>query len=302
MKPIDNNSLIRGVRQIEIALADPARGGEFYAKVWNLTQVARDGGSIYFRGTSPYHHILVLHQASGQPCVRRVVFDVVDRDTLARLHQALTGAGLPVDRPYAWTQPGGGYGFSFKDPEGRQFAAVCDVGDHADSADQADRPRKIVHINFNAADIARTTTFLTDVLRCSLIDQTPVLSFFHCNSRDHAAIVICGAGKPTINHVAFEMPDLESVMRGAGRMRDAGYPIEWGIGRHSAGNNVFGYFAGPEEFPLELTAEVTQVDESYVPRGSDFWRFPPGRMDQWGITAPHSPRWKRIQDLYLFGP
>jgi catechol 2,3-dioxygenase len=35
------------------------------------------------------------------------------------------------------------------------------------------------------------------------------------------------------------MPDLDSVMRGAGRMRESGYPIEWGVGRHGAGNNVF---------------------------------------------------------------
>ena len=83
-------------------------------------------------------------------------------------------------------------------------------------------------------------------------------------------------------------------------MRDAGYPLEWGVGRHSAGNNMFGYFAGPEEFPLEYTAEVAQIDDSYVPRGPDYWRFPPGRLDQWGITPPHSLRWKRIQDLYRF--
>ena len=59
------------------------------------------------------------------------------------------------------------------------------------------------------------------------------------------------------------MPDLESCMRGGGRMRDAGYPIEWGPGRHGSGNNVFCYFAGPEEFPIEYTAEVLQIDDCY---------------------------------------
>ena len=52
------------------------------------------------------------------------------------------------------------------------------------------------------------------------------------------------------------MPDLESVMRGAGRVKDAGHPIEWGVGRHGPGNNVFAYFAGPEEFPIEITGDV----------------------------------------------
>jgi catechol 2,3-dioxygenase len=102
--------------------------------------------------------------------------------------------------------------------------------------------------------------------------------------------------------MAFELPDIDSVMRGAGRMRDAGYPIEWGVGRHGAGNNVFAYFAGPEEVPLEYTAEVLQIDETYTPHGPEYWRFPPGRMDQWGVTAPHTPRWKRIQEMHHFTP
>ena len=91
-------------------------------------------------------------------------------------------------------------------------------------------------------------------------------------------------------------------MRGAGRMRDAGYPLEWGVGRHGAGNNVFGYFAGPEEFPIEYTAEVMQIDDSYEFHGPEYWKWPPGRLDQWGVTPPHTQRWKRIQDMYLFAP
>ena len=45
--------------------------------------------------------------------------------------------------------------------------------------------------------------------------------------------------------VAFLMPDLESVMRGGGRMRDAGYAIEWGPGRHGPGTNASNYVIGP---------------------------------------------------------
>jgi len=96
------------------------------------------------------------------------------------------------------------------------------------------------------------------------------------------------------------MMDLDSVMRGAGRMRDAGYPIEWGVGRHGPGNNVFAYFAGPEEIPLEYTAEVLQIDDSYQPHGPDYWKFPPGRSDQWGVTDPQTPRLARIQELFRF--
>ena len=92
------------------------------------------------------------------------------------------------------------------------------------------------------------------------------------------------------------------VEAGIGRMRDAGFPVEWGPGRHGAGDNVFCYFAGPEEFPIEYTGEVLQVDDSYQFHGPEYWKWPPGRLDQWGITPPHTARWKRIQDMYLFAP
>ena len=59
---------------------------------------------------------------------------------------------------------------------------------------------------------------------------------------------------------------------------------------------------GPEEFPIEYTAEVLQIDDSYEFHGPEYWKWPPGRLDQWGITPPHTARWKRIQDMVLFTP
>ena len=114
------------------------------------------------------------------------------------------------------------------------------------------------------------------------------------------SIVLAKTNLPTLNHIAFEMPEFDSVMRGMGRMKDNGYPIEWGPGRHGPGNNVFAYFCGPDEVPLEYAAEVLQVDDSYQPRPSTYWKFAPGRSDQWGITQPRSARYYRVQRLFGF--
>jgi catechol 2,3-dioxygenase len=98
-----------------------------------------------------------------------------------------------------------------------------------------------------------------------------------------------------MNHIAFLMPDLESVMRGAGRMIDRGYPIGWGVGRHGPGDNVFAYFVDPMGFVIEHTAEVLQVDDDYAFRGPDEWTWPPGRTDQWGIAPPKPDSVKKAQ-------
>src|SRR5262249_7172029 len=105
-----------------------------------------------------------------------------------------------------------------------------------------------------------------------------------------------------LTHIAFLMPDLESVMRGGGRMKDAGFAIEWGPGRHGPGNNAFNYFVGPFGEVIEYTAEVEQVDTSYRVRGPADWAWPPGRVDHWGISAPPSARLKEAQRQVLFIP
>jgi hypothetical protein len=120
------------------------------------------------------------------------------------------------------------------------------------------------------------------------------MAFIRCNS-DHHAIVFADAPVNGLNHIAFMMPGLEGVMLGSGRMVDHGFPIAWGVGRHGPGDNVFAYFIDPFGIVLEYTAEVLQVDDSYIPRGPSDWTWPPGRTDQWGIAPPKADRVKDAQ-------
>jgi hypothetical protein len=113
-------------------------------------------------------------------------------------------------------------------------------------------------------------------------------------------VALADADNNGLNHIAFLMPDFEAVMLGGGRMREAGYPVEWGPGRHGPGNNLFNYFVAPFDFVIEYTAEVEQVGEDYVAGGPADWTWPPGRVDQWGFSAPPSPRLKQAQRAIAF--
>lgn len=291
---------VRGIRSVEIAMADPLRAAQFYRDVWNLNEVQRVGSTAYFRATGPYHHVLAIRQAAGAPCLDRVVYDAENRTTVDQLYEQLRAQTSLCEAPHELASPGGGYGFGFADPDGCNFAVVADVADHGDAATAPDRPTKVSHVNLNTPDVGRATQFLIAALGFRLIDETAALLFFRCDSSDHSTMVLSKTPLPTLNHIAFEMPDLDSVMRGAGRMRDHGYPIEWGVGRHGPSDNVFAYFAGPEEFPIEYTGQIRQVDDSYDPHGADYWRWPPGRADDWGVTNPQTARWKRIQTMFSY--
>ena len=291
---------IRGVRSIELVTGNLEEASRFYETVWGLAPVETRNDSRYFRGTGRYHHVLGLH-CGAQPAVIRVVFDVADRNAIDRLHANIAASGSKPSAPAELSSAGGGYGFGCKDPDARNLAFVCDCADHADDgADHADRPRKIAHVNVNAREFDASLAFFTKALGFRLVDDNAPLWFLRCANTDHSSIVLAKTGLPTLNHVAFEMPELDSVMRGMGRMKDSGYPIEWGPGRHGPGDNVFAYFCGPDEVPLEYTAEVLQIDDAYEPHPSSYWKYAPGRSDQCGITQPRSARYYRVQHLFGF--
>src|SRR6185436_16424961 len=135
-----------------------------------------------------YHHILSLHRAD-RPAIRRLVFAAADRAAVATLHKQVQASGVVTESPREWNAPGGGYGFGFKDPEGRNLAVACDGARHA-AAPAPDRPQKITHVNLNAGDYEATTRFMTEVLGLRLIDETVRARFLHAACPDHFSLAL----------------------------------------------------------------------------------------------------------------
>jgi catechol-2,3-dioxygenase len=285
------------LRSVDIGVTDIPSCLAFFTKVWGLMPVAEYGGAHYLRGTAGFHHVVSLRQAA-RPCLVRIVLGARDHNAVDALHARAEAAGAAVTSARDLSWPGGGYGFGLQDVEGRNYAIICDAADHAALPDETETPRKLSHVNLNSGAHDASTELLK-ALGFQVSDVTRKMTFMRCNS-DHHSIVVGFAGGPTLNHIAFEMPDLESLMLGVGRMRDHGYPVEWGPGRHGPGNNAFAYFAGPQEIALEYTCEMQQVDDTHVPRAPDDWTWPRGRIDHWGLTPGPTARMLRVQRLVGF--
>jgi catechol 2,3-dioxygenase len=286
------------LRSIAIGVSDLEAAEAFYTGTWHLEAVARSHDAVYLRGAGSFHHILSLHR-SAQPDVRNVSFSVAGLADLDAIAARTPGAGGRVlAGPQPLDEPGGGVALTIADPQGRILRFVHGDERHADNP-QRDAPSRITHVVFNSADVALAQRFFEEALGFRLSDRTKVMAFMRCNS-DHHSIALADSDADTLNHIAFVMPDLDAVMRGAGRMVDAGWPIEWGVGRHGPGNNVFSYFVGPDDFVIEYTADVQQVDDSYRTGGPSDWTWPPGRFDQWGVSKPPSDRIKQAQKKIRF--
>ena len=282
------------LRSVDLGTPDVALSERFYTRVWGLDVSARQGDSVYLRATGTDHHVLALHR-SERAEMRSITFRAASRDDLSAIAEAADREGAQVlSGPCANEGPDGGVVLTIREPQGGTIRFVHGDRQHADGGPVADRPLRLAHINVNSTDVDGETAFYENALGFRLTDRSKPMAFVRCNS-DHHAVVITDAPVNGLNHVAFLMPDLESVMRGSGRMVDAGYPIGWGVGRHGPGDNVFAYFVDPTGFVIEYTAEVLQVDDTYVVRGPSEWVWPPGRVDQWGIAPPKADHVKAAQ-------
>jgi catechol 2,3-dioxygenase len=291
---------IVALRSVALNVPDLAAAEQFYTRVWHLAVAARDTGAVYLHGTGDDHHLLSLHAGGAQSQIRHVTLRARSADSLGAIAQATVAAGGSVLEPARpLRDPAGGTGLLLRDPHGRLLQVVHGDTRRADAHERADHPQRLAHVVLNSHDVDATQRFFERALGFALADRTRIMAFLNCD-RDHHSIAIGITDNDALNHIAFLMPDLESVMRGGGRMKDAGHAIEWGPGRHGPGNNAFNYFIDPFGVVIEYTAEVEQIDASYRARGPDDWAWPPGRVDQWGISAPPSARLKQAQRAVLF--
>ncbi len=284
---------ITALRSVDICVPDLGRAEAFYTATWGLAVVARAPGGLWLRATGADHHVLALHE--GPAAIRSITFRAANAAALAAVTARALAAGGTVLAPAAdLGEPGGGHGVVLRDTQGSVLRVIIGDAGHAPETPVPDRPERLAHVNLNCRDVDATARFFEAGLGFSLSDRSKLMAFERCNA-DHHAMVLAEAPVNGLNHIAFQLPTWEGVMLGCGRMIDAGFPMGWGPGRHGPGNNVFAYFIDPFGVVVEYTAEVEQVADSHVPRGPDFWVWPPGRTDQWGLAPPKPDATKKAQ-------
>jgi catechol 2,3-dioxygenase len=297
-----SNSRVTGVRSIELGVRDLHRSAEFYTKVWALEEVSSDGDSIRFRATGGEHHVLTIRERP-QASLLGVHFAAADRAAVDQLCAKAKGYGVALagDPAPLDAKDGGGYGFRFETPDGLPMSISSDSAQHTDIVADRSRPTKISHVVLNSARTDDQVPFFIDVLGFRLSDSTHMMEFLRC-SADHHSIAIFRNNGPSLNHVAYELPNIDGLMRGAGRVRRSGFDIEWGVGRHGPGSNVFSYFIEPNGFVAEYTTELDQLDDAtHVPQDANYWQKIMPNPDRWGLAGPPSNRMRAAMSgaLYL---
>lgn len=286
-----NAPSIDRIQSLSLGVRDLKASELFYERTWGLTRNHAAGGRSYFRSSGSDHHILSLVQ-TGSPKLLEITFAARGIDDVHALHKRAAGLGVTVERPPGALPlvDGGGFGFSIRSPDG-QFITIATDTERTVQVDGDAVPSKLSHIVLNSADMPRMTCFFSDVLGFRLSDTTDAMTFIRC-SKDHHSVALAKSEGPSVNHIAFEMPDLDALMSGAGRLRRHGFEIEWGVGRHGPGNNIFSYFIEPNGFVLEYTTAMEQIEDegSYEPKSAEYWRNFPKRPCRWEMALRPSDK------------
>jgi catechol 2,3-dioxygenase-like lactoylglutathione lyase family enzyme len=99
----------------------------------------------------------------------------------------------------------------------------------------------------------------------------------------HTLFLLQNPKGPGFNHAAFEVADLDDLMLGHQRLKEAKRHAEWGVGRHLLGSQVFDYWRDPWGHTLE---HWTDGDLFTAADGSNTAALPDLLAVQWGPAAP----------------
>ena len=296
-------SRVTDIRYIGYGVENFATERAFYAQDWGLQEAASSDELAWFRTEGDdEHHVVRLHQSDTNH-LELIALAADTRESVEALHGKVVAAGcIVIHAPRDIDGPGGGYGFRFFSPDGLPFEISSDVA--PGPARTIDRwegiPVRISHIVLHSPDHQAAVRFFCDVLGFRVSDWLgDFMCFLRCNSAHHRIAIL--PGPPCLNHVAYDMTNVDGMLRGVSRLKQRDIDIRWGPGRHTAGDNAFSYFVTPGGFAVEYTAELEEVD--FETHEAKVHKPEPRVMDQWGIgiggpqTMPHA-----APDPRLFQP
>jgi catechol 2,3-dioxygenase-like lactoylglutathione lyase family enzyme len=302
---------IVSVRYVALEVPDFERERNFIKDHWGLTEAEHDGNKLSFFAAegSPEAYIFRL-RAGTERGIDLIALAAASAQAVDRLAAKVAQAGARlIAEPKQLQTPGGGYGFRFFDPEGRAVEISSGVRERPARALERGEsiPAKLSHVVMHSADVGKIAEFYTGQLGFTVSDWfvndagQKCFGFLRCSADHHSLAFVAGAA-PSLNHVAFEMRDIDEMMRGTGRLLKAQITLHWGPGRHVLGNNTFSYFTSPAGNVLEYTSEIQQVDASYqcksllmCPQNADQWGTgvlggSPARGPNTAVPDPHA--WK----------
>jgi hypothetical protein len=284
---------------------------EEFCTNFGFIKVERTKNALYMRGSDAPHHIHVTEK--GDPGFIGLAYYAASEDDLKKIAKAPGASEVEnID------EPGGGKRVRLTEPNGYQIEVVWGIQQlapiqvHRDPTNSGDEPlrragrlmrvtkgptpiKRIAHGVMGTPKLAETLKWFREHLGFISSDDIYVgkkdniiASFNRCDRGDvyvdHHAFFCMNHKKAGLNHLSFEVPDIDAVFVDHEFLTRLGkYEHMWGVGRHILGSQVYDYWADPWGRVHEHWADSDRLNAA---NGSNLLSAEEGLNSQWGERAP----------------
>jgi 2,3-dihydroxy-p-cumate/2,3-dihydroxybenzoate 3,4-dioxygenase len=284
---------VTDLQYVALTVPDLATESAFFVETWGLVDAGESGGARYFAAAGSSHPYVLRLREGPVRKTDLIGFSAKEADLDALFEQVTASGAKIIAEPGPADGPAGGRAFRAFDPDGRAFEVIAGAAQRTVDTLAPDTgvPLRISHVVLHSPAHKDLERWYREVLGFRLSDWLgDFMVFLRCNPAHHRLAIL--PGPPALNHIAFDVASVDALMRGLARMTKAGIELQWGPGRHTAGNNTFTYYTTPGGNTVEYTSDLEVVDE-------DTWEpkvHIPGleTMDNWGTgrllpgTKPHA--------------
>jgi catechol 2,3-dioxygenase-like lactoylglutathione lyase family enzyme len=281
---------------------------EQYLRDFGLIVVSKTDKDLFLRGTGSRPYIYRVTRGRDARFLG-LGLSVASSEDLQKLSKTFA-------RPVDADGPGGGSVVRLRDPEGIEVdvlhgfapsdplpirlailhnapSQIVRINDTQRPALEPPQVTKLGHLVIETPDFDKsarwymeTLGFIPSDVMC-LPDGTPVGAFMRLDRgdepTDHHTLFVATGLESKVDHVAFEVVDLDAVEMGQQVMMARRYRHAWGVGRHLLGSQIFDYWRDPWGQKHEHYADGDLFD-SRQPAG--YHILDRAGLYQWGPDLP----------------
>lgn len=248
---------------------------DFYQNMMGMSKISHPNDDVILQAKNR-----IIHFAKGaKNTLNYAGYITPDIESLEKLRLRHLKAGLDL-----FKSPSPIFGdsaYAIKDPDGNRLVFGHSVEKTKGESSMAGRMQHVVVASTNVEPLIN---FYADQVGFVISDivkkeDGQITSCFMRSDNEHHSFAVFLGESNKLDHNCYETDSWNDIRDWADHFAEAEIPIFWGPGRHGPGNNLFIMVKDPDGNPVELSAEIEEVEKD---RQTGFWIHNERTLNSWG--------------------